>query len=111
MRYLLWKVAQHKHGWSYVSRHQGELQVAEALVRRGYVTFSILHPRDGLNPKLLVTADGIREIERRWPISPFVLGTYEPQPGGWSLPDGRTESEARRIPLPDTTKETTTDAT
>jgi hypothetical protein len=34
---LLWKVAQHEYGWAHVFRYGGELQVADALERRGLV--------------------------------------------------------------------------
>jgi hypothetical protein len=88
MRDLLWQVAQHKYGWTYVSRHRGGLQVADGLVARGLVTYGILNDRTTAAPTILVTDAGIEEIERRWPISPFVLGTYGHQPGGWQRPDG-----------------------
>jgi hypothetical protein len=31
---------------------------------------------------------GRAEIERRWPVSPFALGTYEHQSGGWMPREG-----------------------
>jgi hypothetical protein len=106
MRYLLWQVGQHKYGWTHVSRYGGALQTGDALVRRGLVEWG-RNGREHTDPRIRATDAGRAEIERRWPVSPFVLGTYEPQPGGWSLPDGRTEGEANGIPLPDTTKEGT----
>jgi hypothetical protein len=86
MRYLLWKVAQHKYGWTYVSRHRGGLQIADALLARGLVCYGA-SGRD-THPSIEATTAGRAEIERRWPISPFALGTYEDQPGGWQQPDG-----------------------
>jgi hypothetical protein len=89
MRYLLWTVAQHKYGWSHVARRGGQLQVADALVRRGLVEW--VEPFNGRGshaPEIKATELGRAEIKRRWPISPFVLGSYEPQPGGWQAPDG-----------------------
>ncbi len=88
MRALLWQVAQHKYGWTNVDRHRGGLQVADALVARGFVTYSILHGRETATPRLLVTDQGMEEIRRRWPVSPFVLGTYAAQPGGWTPVEG-----------------------
>jgi len=89
MRDLLWTVAQHKYGWTHVSRHGGELQVADALVRRGFVEYgSHGLGRGDLTPIIVATNEGRAEIERRWPVSPFALGTYDPQPGGWTPREG-----------------------
>jgi hypothetical protein len=86
-RDLLWRVAQHKYGWTHVSRHGGQLQVAEALIRRGLVKPSGTH--DWRWQTIIVaTPEGKAEIERRWPLSPFALGTYEHQPSGWTPPTG-----------------------
>jgi hypothetical protein len=80
---LLWKVAQHEYGWPHVFRYGGELQVADALERRGLVVWG-RNGRDHHDPRVVATALGKAEIERRWPVSPFVLGTYDHQPGGWT---------------------------
>lgn len=84
MRDLLWQVAQMKHGWAYVSRFRGELQVADGLVRRGLVVFNEAtdgqpwrYGRDGDMPQIVATDAGREEIARRWPVSPFILGTYD----------------------------------
>lgn len=87
-RDLLWNVAQHKYGWTHASRYGGQLQVADALVRRGLVTYGG-HDRNHSSPTIVATDEGRAEIERRWPVSPFVLGTYSHQPGGWTPPEGR----------------------
>jgi hypothetical protein len=84
MRDLLWAVAQHKYGWTHVGRHHGQQQVAEALERRGFVTFD----GERHHPTIAATVTGRAEIERRWPVSPFVLGTYEHQSGGWTPREG-----------------------
>ncbi len=84
MRELLWRVAQHKYGWIHVSRHGGWLQVADGLVARGLVTYGTLHDRSSVDPRILITEDGIAEVQKLWPVSPLALGTYEPQPGGWT---------------------------
>jgi hypothetical protein len=89
MRLKFWTVAQHKYGWSHVSRHKGEVQVADALVRRGLVEYVEPHNgRDSHIPEIAATDAGRAEIQRRWPASPFAHGTYEPQPNGWQKPDG-----------------------
>lgn len=87
MRNLLWTVAQHKYGWCHVSRHGGMLQVADALAARGLVEYG-RHSRDDHAPTIVATDAGKAEIERRWPVSPFALGTYEHQPGGWTPVEG-----------------------
>jgi hypothetical protein len=87
MRDMLWRVAQHQYGWTHVSRFGGELQTADALVRRGLGEWG-LNGRDCMDPHIVATDLGCAEITERWPISPFVLGTYEEQPGGWMLADG-----------------------
>jgi hypothetical protein len=83
MRDLLWKVAQHKYGWTHVSRHGGQYQVAQALERRGLVKFTRDH-----NWTVQATPAGCDEIARRWPVSPFILRTYEHQPNGWDPVEG-----------------------
>lgn len=85
MRGLLWTVAQHKYGWTHVGRHNGQQQVAEGLERRGLVTYD----RERHHPTVAATNAGRAEIERRWPVSPFALGTYEHQPKGWDPVEGR----------------------
>jgi hypothetical protein len=85
MRYLLWRVAQHKYGWSYVPRSTGQMQTAQGLERRGLVTLDM----SGSDPSITATEAGFHEIERRWPVSPFALGTYDHQPNGWDPPEGR----------------------
>ncbi len=87
MRRMLWAVAQHKYGWTHARRYGGELQVADGLVRRGLVEFG-RNGRDHADPRVVATDKGRAEIERLWPVSPFVLATYEPQPGGWTALKG-----------------------
>lgn len=85
---LLWTVAQHKYGWAHcpnVGRGTRRLQVALALERRGLVAVDLSKPH---MPTCSATAAGRVEIERRWPVSPFALGTYEHQPGGWTPREG-----------------------
>ena len=84
MRDLLWTVAQHKYGWTHPGRHGGRLQVADALVRRGLVRWDDRKASDHHHAVIVATPAGYDEIARRWPVSPFVLGTYEHQPGGWT---------------------------
>lgn len=84
MRNLLWRVAQHIYGWTHVGRHGGECQVAQALERRGLVTFE----REDHRWTVEVTEAGFAEIERRWPVSPCALHTYDEQPGGWTPREG-----------------------
>jgi len=85
-RDLLWRIAQHKYGWCYISRR--EIAKGDALVRRGLAEWGA-HGRDHYAcPELVATELGKAEIKRRWPISPFALGTYDEQPGGWHRPDG-----------------------
>lgn len=88
MRHLLWTVAQHKYGWAHCPNVYGRirrLQTAQALERRGLVTVDVDRPH---LPMCSATDAGREEIERRWPASPFVLGTYERQPGGWTPLEG-----------------------
>jgi hypothetical protein len=87
MRDLLWTVAQHKYGWTHVSRQRGQLQVAEGLIRRGLVMPSETHDWRW-QPIIVATDAGRAEIERRWPVSPFALGTYEHQADGWTPCEG-----------------------
>jgi hypothetical protein len=86
---MLWTVAQHKYGWTHVSGHGGQLQVAEALIRRGLARRSEIHVWRW-QPIIVATDAGRAEIERRWPVSPFALGTYEHQPNGWDPVEGHT---------------------
>lgn len=87
---LLWTVAQHKYGWTHVSRHQGQLQVADGLVSRGLVRYSYEEHRnrEARAPVIIATLAGFAEIGRRFPVSPFALGTYEHQPEGWTPREG-----------------------
>lgn len=87
-RDLLWTVAQHKYGWAHcpnISRTVRRMQTAKALERRGLVTIDNSHPH---NPSCSATPEGRAEIERRWPVSPYALGTYDHQPGGWTPREG-----------------------
>lgn len=87
---LLWVVAQHKYGWAYCGNVGGRIrrfQTATALERRGLVTIDRSQPHA---PYCSATDEGRREIERRWPVSPFALGTYEHQPSGWTPREGVT---------------------
>jgi hypothetical protein len=84
MRDLLWIVAQHKYGWAHCPNDGSRirrLQVAEALERRGLVDIDRSKPH---MPVCSVTPEGRMEILGRWPVSPYILGTYEHQPGGWT---------------------------
>lgn len=76
---LMWTVAQHIYGWTYVRPYGGGQQVAEALVRRGLVRLD----RTG-DPTITATEAGRAYIEEHWPVSPFILGTYDHQPDGWT---------------------------
>jgi hypothetical protein len=90
MRDMLWTLAQHKYGWTHVSRHGGQLQVADGLVRRdlAYWSDEAHRNRNSYSPILIATPAGKAEIARRWPVSPFALGTYSPQLGGWTPVEG-----------------------
>lgn len=86
-RDLLWMIAQHKYGWVYcpnVGSSERRLQTAQALERRGLVTID----RSGSCPTCSPTEAGKAEIKRCWPDSPFVLGTYDRPPYGWTPRDG-----------------------
>jgi hypothetical protein len=88
MRDLLWVVAQHKYGWAgcpNVGRRIRRFQTAEALERRGLVAIDRTYMH---YPTCSATDAGRAEIERRWPVSPFALGTYAHQPGGWTPVEG-----------------------
>lgn len=96
MRDLLWTIAQHKYGWAHCTNagsRARRLQVAEALERRGLVEIDRSRPR---GQTCAATAAGRAEIERRWPVSPFALGTYEHQPGGWTPLEGVDNAEIAR---------------
>jgi len=86
---LLWRVAQHKYGWAHVYRgfSCNETRTAEVLIRRGLVRWGD-NGRDCTDPHIVATDSGRAEILEHWPVSPFALGTYEEQPGGWMLWDG-----------------------
>jgi hypothetical protein len=80
----LWTIAQHKYGWAHCPNDGGRLrrfQTAEALERRGLVTID--RTRSHM-PTCSATDAGRAEIERLFPVSPFALGTYDHQPGGWT---------------------------
>ena len=83
MRDLLWIVAQHKYGWAHCPNagRERRLQVAQALERRGLVDVDLSKPH---MPTCSVTPEGRMEILDRWPVSPYILSTYEHQPGGWT---------------------------
>ena len=81
---LLWTIAQHKYGWAHCPNVGGRvrrLQVAESLEWRGLVEIDRSKPH---MPTCSATDAGRGEIALRWPVSPFILGTYEHQPGGWT---------------------------
>jgi hypothetical protein len=87
MRDLLWTVAQHKYGWAHcpnVGASERRYQIAQALERRGLVAVDRSQPH---MPTCSATEKGRAEIERRWPVSPYILGTYDHQPGGWTPRD------------------------
>lgn len=84
MRDLLWTIAQHKYGWAHCPNHgRGirRLQTAEALERRGLVTVDRATPH---LPTCSATDEGRAVIAELYPVSPFILGTYDHQPGGWT---------------------------
>lgn len=87
MREALWTLAQHKYGWGYESnlgRRPGVRRTMEALERRGLV---LLLDADHYRPWQLLP--GARDlIEELWPVTPWSLGTYEHQPGGWTPREG-----------------------
>lgn len=87
MRDLLWVIAQHKYGWAHCPNvgRERRFQVAEALERRGLVD---IDRSQSHMPTCAVTPEGRMEILRRWPVSPYILGTYEHQPGGWTPREG-----------------------
>jgi hypothetical protein len=89
MNARLWTIAQHKHGWGCY----GWLDYPsfEALERRGLVwCFDRRTCTDGQDSerRYELTAAGYEECARRFPVSPAVLRTYEPQPGGWTPREG-----------------------
>jgi hypothetical protein len=75
----LWKIAQHKYGWG----HYGwrDWPSYAALERRGLVR--LVHTAGDCRTYEL-TDEGLAECARRFPVSPAVLKTYDPQPGGWT---------------------------
>lgn len=82
MRRLLWTIAQHKYGWAHCIRQFGanRFKTAEALERRGLVTIDA----DPYGPTCSATDAGRAVIAELFPVSPFVLRTYEHQAGGWT---------------------------
>lgn len=80
MRRLLWTIAQHKYGWCYCGRTERRLQTAQGLERRGLVVISTANAGTICSP----TEAGRAVIERLFPVSPFILRTYDPQPEGWT---------------------------
>lgn len=100
MTELLGRIAGHKYAWTYVSRHNGEMQVADALVRRGLAEWGEVHGRDHRDsPQLAATEDGLALFRRAWPRSPAALERYEDSPflaTDWAeqpLPDSYTEEK------------------
>lgn len=88
---LLWTVAQHIYGWAYVGKRH---QQAQALARRGLVRID----RSG-EPTVTATDAGRDYIAAHWPVSPFILGTYDHQPDGWTaLAYSRTQ--VRQVACP-----------
>jgi hypothetical protein len=79
MLYTLWRLAQHKYDWWPFNPSRDRATV-EALGRRGLV-----EPVAGQEHNFVwtLTEQGRAVIETRWPVSPFALGTYDHQPGGW----------------------------
>lgn len=78
MREMLWTIAQHKYGWTHVSRYGGQLQVGDGLVRRGLARWNTdHHGRDGNQPRIAATDAGRALIAELFPVSPFILGTYD----------------------------------
>jgi hypothetical protein len=86
-RKMLWELAQHKYGTGEILRRK--IPIADALVRRGLVGYVSTNGRESHAPRLVVTEAGRHEVERHWPISPLVLGSYEHQPRGWQGLDGK----------------------
>jgi hypothetical protein len=81
-RYRLWRLAQLKYGWAYANGHI-DLRSFEGLKRRGLVCR--VESRDSA---FELTDKGAEQVAMRWPVSPFVLKTYEHQPGGWTPVEG-----------------------
>ncbi len=94
MRRLLWTLAQNKYGWCYCLRGFGasRFRSSEALERRGLVTLD----RDLYRETCAATEAGRAVIADLFPVSPYVLRTYDHQPGGWTPcpPDVRARGEA-----------------
>lgn len=97
-RDLLWIVAQHKYGWAHCPNagRERRLQTAQALERRGLVTIG----GQAHMPTCEATDSGRDEIARRWPVSPFILRTYDHQPGGWTPRGGIAASTSKDRPSP-----------
>ncbi|MBS3928023.1 MAG: hypothetical protein KGZ65_06125 [Sphingomonadales bacterium] len=77
MAELLWAIAQHKYGWTHI-RSQDDRLAARELERLGWAT--IHHDKQIIS----ATDAGKEEIVRRWPVTPYGLGTYDEQPSGWT---------------------------
>lgn len=93
MRRLLWTVAQHKYGWAHCQPgfRCNRLRTAASLEQRGLLIVDRSNP---YMPTCSATERGRGVIERLFPVSPFVLGTYDHQPGGWTPPDGALTARA-----------------
>ena len=87
MRRLLWTLAQHKYGWCYCHRGFGSenrYPTAKALERRGLVVVF----NEDAGARCEATDEGRSVIAALFPVSPFILRTYDHQPGGWPPPEG-----------------------
>jgi hypothetical protein len=82
MLQMLWRIAQHKYGWTPLYQRK---ETADALARRGLVEELDWTQHD---PPVIGTDTGKGFCAAMWPVSPWVLGTYDHQPGGWTPPDG-----------------------
>ena len=77
---VLWRLAQHKYGWGYVTG-LGLLAAARALQTRGLVEVSRSEQGDWLGE---LTDAGHARVAELFPSSPAVLRTYTRPEGGWS---------------------------
>lgn len=85
LRDRLWSLAQHTYGWGYAHGWR-QLRAYRALERRGLVQVADGRCDTGVWAFAL-TQEGARQAQRRWPLSPFALGTYDRPPEGWDLRD------------------------
>lgn len=92
-RKLLWTVAQHIYGCVFVALGP-QMQTAQALERLGLVRVD----RTG-QPTATATEAGRDYIAREWPVSPFVLGSYDHQPQGWT-PLAYSRTQVRQVACP-----------